>query len=312
MTLPRALRGVGPIDLVKTITHAPLGSSTPYVLTVGDLSFLHHPDQYPRGARLRLNTLVPRQARRARLVVTPSEFSRRDVVDSYGIDPERVMVVPNRVSSFVPLDPAARARAELELKHAGVDQPFVGYLGNLHPRKNVPALIHAFGRARQLDPAIAELQLVIAGGTWWKGGAEAQAVRDARLDSVVLLGPVGDDVRRLLLEDAIALGYLSRFEGFGLPPLEAMAAGTPVLASDATAIPEVCGDAALLVDPEDLDAIAHGLVRIATDSALRARLVTAGRARAQHFDAHNTGAAECAALRRALDGAAAPFPGRQP
>jgi glycosyltransferase involved in cell wall biosynthesis len=284
-------------DLYVGYTHLPVPAPSASALVLTDLSFVHHPEHYPRGARLRLTTLAPRQARRARAVITLTEFCRRDLIEHYDLDDARVHVVPCAVERPRDLSDEERSRAQLWLKREGVDRPFVLYLGNLHPRKNVTRLIHAFGRAR-----LEGLQLVVAGASWWNASDAEVAAREAPEGSVVLVGRVDDVQRAFLLESAHALAYPSLFEGFGLPPLEAMAAGTPVVASDTAAIPEVCGDAALLVDPTSVDAIADGLVRVSTDDDERHRLRAAGRARAAMFDVVRTGRAARAAFTRALSG----------
>jgi glycosyltransferase involved in cell wall biosynthesis len=240
---------------------------------------------------------VPRQVRAVAAVLVPSEFSRRDLVETFDLDPTRVHVVPNRVVDRGPLPEDRRAAADAKLVAAGVRDPFVLYLGNLHPRKNVGRLVDAF---IQLSGAVPDARLVIAGGQWWKGGDERARAARASRGSIVFLGRVDDDVRRRLLERATLLAYPSMFEGFGLPPLEAMAAGTPVVSSDATAIPEVCGDAALLVDPTDVDAIADAMGRVLQDEDLRRQLRERGRARAATFDAARTGAAAMRAFADAL------------
>jgi len=282
-------------DVAFTVTHAPLGTPVPIALMVQDLSFLHLPEVYPRWTRQRLTRLVGRQARRAGAVLTVSEFCRRDLIDSFGLDPGRVHVVPNTVEvpPALPADRRARALAGLAGHH--IDGPFLLYLGNLHPRKNVARTIRAFAEARRIDRALHHHQLVIAGGRWW-GTGEAAAADAAPPGSVVFLGRVDDDIRQVLLEQAEALLYVSRFEGFGLPPLEAMAASTPVLAGDAAAVPEVTGGAALLVDPEDDRAITEGIRSIVTDRARRAELIELGRARVAHYDLATTGNAVRTAL----------------
>lgn len=277
------------LDLVMSMTHAPLFSPVPRVLVVGDLSFEHLPDAYPPGTRFRLRNLVRRQVRSCRLVVTPSEFSRVDVIERYGVSPERVAVVPNRVTLPGRLDPAFEAQAAA----LGVRVPFILYVGNLHPRKNLRRLADAFALARRDSSAVAEHQLVIVGARWW-GESEVEEA-----EAVLPLGRVSDGLRDHLMEGATLLAYPSLFEGFGLPALEAMAAGTPVLTSTVTSLPEVCGDAALLVDPFDTEAIAHGLTTLCEDGELRAGLAARGRARAASYDADRTGDAVVAALRAA-------------
>lgn len=301
VTLPGAVRRVGSPDLVVGVTHLPLRVGDRGVLVVGDLSFLHRPGDYPAATAARLRALVPRQARAARAVLVPSEFTRADVTSTLGLDPSRVHVVPNRVE--LP-DPGRATSAEVTaaLRARGVDGRYLLYLGNLHPRKNVARLVRAFRAARRTEPALADHRLVVAGGRWFGGHEEQDAAGGD--PAVVFLGRVSDTERDALLAGASALAYVSLFEGFGLPPLEAMAHGVPVLTSATTALPEVCGDAALLVDPVDADAVTAGVVRILTDDALRSRLRTQGPARAAGFDTARVGAAAL----RAFDAALAPAP----
>ena len=282
-------------DIAFTVTHAPVRSPVRVALMVQDLSFLHLPDVYPRATRQRLRTLVSYQARRAAAVLTVSEFCRRDLVDSYGLDPMRVHVVPNSVEPLAPLSADRRDRAQAVLDEHHVEAPYLLYLGNLHPRKNVARTLQGFAEAQRRDPALADHRFVIAGARWW-GSGEQEAANASPAGRVQFLGRVDDDVRQLLLEQADALVYISRFEGFGLPPLEAMAAGTPVLAGDAGAIPEVTGGAALLVDPDDQAAITDGIRRVVTDAPLREELVERGHARVAHYDLVSTGMAARTAL----------------
>ncbi|MGZ4710080.1 MAG: glycosyltransferase family 4 protein [Acidimicrobiales bacterium] len=230
--------------------------------------------------------------------MTVSDFCRDDIIATYGLAPDRVHTVPNTVSVPAPLDPTARAAAEAWLAERGVRAPYFLYLGNLHPRKNVATALRAFTRARATDPALADHRFVVAGARWW-GEGESAAAEGAPAGSVLLVGRVDDDVRRLLLERAEALVYLSMFEGFGLPPLEAMAAGTPVIASTAAAIPEVTGGAALLRDPLDLRAIASAMSTVVSDEALRRDLVRLGHERVAHYDPIRTGTCARRALRAA-------------
>ncbi len=295
-TVPRVLRDCGPIDLFHSLIHAPPVSPVPLVLYLPDLSFRRVPRYFPLATRLRLALALPLHIRAARLVITVSEYSRRDLIATYRVHPDRVCVVPNAV---VPPDDEAHAQGTAEDESRLPSEPYFLFLGNLHPRKNVPRLIAAFAQARRTEPALAGHRLVIAGGRWW-GGGEAQAARAAPPGSVVFLGRVTDRYRQALLERAEALVYPSLFEGFGLPPLEAMAAGIPVLASNVTAIPEVVGDAGLLVDPLDERALAEGMVRLATRPELRAELARRGRERAARYTPRATGEAARAAFARAM------------
>lgn len=291
--LPRQLAREHPsFDLVLTTNHAPPITTTPRVVLVHDLSFRHHPEHYALVTRLRLNILVPLHIRQARLVITVSEFSRKDLVTTFGLAPDRVVVVPNAVRASAV---GARPETYASLSGRGVGERFFLYLGNLHPRKNVVGLIEAYARARSRSSAVATHQLVIAGAPGWRVDDVARAA--ASLPGlVVMLGRVDDGQRDALLARATALAYPSFFEGFGLPPLEAMAAGTPVLASATTAIPEVLGDAALLVEPGDVDAIARGLERLAEDEGLRDNLRERGLRQAARYSVRTTGERALAAF----------------
>lgn len=304
--LPRALAGErGRSDLSLSLTHAPLRPPLPYAMVLGDLSFLRHPEMYPRSTRLRMNALAPHQTRRAAAVITFTEHARHDMIDAYGLDPDRVFAVPCRVDDAVPLGEEERARAKSWAAAHGIGCPFILYLGNLHPRKNVPRLVAAYAKAARRSPEVAACRLVVAGARWFGAGGEEEAARLAPEGSVLFTGRVDDHVRRWLLGEATMLAYPSIFEGFGLPPVEAMAAGTPVLAGDRSSMPEVCGDAALLVDPFDVDAIADGVERLVTDPKLSARLVVLGRERAALYTTESTGRRALTALRSAVGPAAA-------
>jgi glycosyltransferase involved in cell wall biosynthesis len=281
-------------ELFVGYTHLPVPAPRRAALVVTDLSFRHHPEHYPLVARTRLEVLVPRQARRSELVITLSEFCRRDLIDGLGLAPERVAVVPCAVEEPVALTAEEADAARTWAQGLGIDRPFVLYLGNLHPRKNVARLIRAHARS-----ALDGTQLVIAGGSWWAGGGEQAAVAEGPDGRVVMTGRVDEVQRSWLLRTARALAYPSVFEGFGLPPLEAMAVGTPVVAAAAAAIPEVCGDAALLVDPTDVDALRAGLEQVVGDSALRATLRARGTERVAHYTVRRAGDALHAALRGA-------------
>jgi glycosyltransferase involved in cell wall biosynthesis len=281
-------------DVHLAYTHAALGSPARTALVVTDLSFRHVPDMYPRAARLRLNSLVPVQARRAPAVLTLTDFCRNDLIDTIGLDPERVHVVPCSIDPAAELDDLRRHEAETSLRDRGVTGPFVLYLGNLHPRKNVPQLIRSFAATTAAKDR--DAQLVIAGGSWWGGGGEQDALAKCPEGSVVMLGRVSEVEREVLLRNASVLAYPSLFEGFGLPPLEAMARGTAVVASDRTSIPEVVGDAALLIDPTDGAMLTEALDRVLHDTDLRNDLEARGRTRCERYSPEATGRAAAAAL----------------
>jgi glycosyltransferase involved in cell wall biosynthesis len=291
LTLPVALaRESVRIDVLHSILHAPLYGGVPRAVMITDLSFRHHPDFYRLHTRLRLDVLIPMHVRQARVVMTLSEFCKRDLINTYGIPAEKVFVVPVGIAPPSRRD-ASSARSWLATR--GIDGPFFLYVGNLQPRKNLPRLIEAFLRARGSDVALDHHRLLIVGAPWRWGGQETLTYDP---DSVRFIGRVTDDERDFLMAAADALVYPSIFEGFGLPPLEAMAVGTPVIASNTSAMPEILGDAALLVDPLDVSAIARALVRVASEPGLRAQLSERGRARVASFTFRRTAESALAAF----------------
>jgi glycosyltransferase involved in cell wall biosynthesis len=286
-------------ELLVSVTHAPIWSRVPSALMIGDLSFHHHPSMYPPLARSRLRTLVPYQVKRAQMVITPSRFTRQDIIEHYGADPSRVFVVHPATNPAVrpPGEWAEESPALQAWGHqSGAGVPYLLYLGNLHPRKNVVRLIRAFAEARASDPDLASTRLLVVGRHWWGGHEERGAAYYAPPGAVVFLGQVSDEQRDYLLRHALAVAYPSIFEGFGLPILEAMASGAPVLTSNRTAMPAVAGDAAVLVDPFDIEDIAKGIRRILTDADLRAELRERGFEQASKFSITATGNAAIAAL----------------
>lgn len=292
----RARRAAATREVLIGCTHLPMWAPRRSALIIGDLSFRHHPEYYPPATRLRLEALVRWQAPRAGVVMTPSQFSREDLIETYRLDPDRVVVVPGAVEVCEP-DNDDSVPVRQWARNLGItDRAFVLYLGNLHPRKNVARLIEAYARA-----GLGDVRLVIAGAPWWNGGGEERQAAAAEPNSVVLTGRVDDEQRSWLLRHAAALAYPSLFEGFGLPPLEAMAVGTPTLVSDAAVLPETCGDAALLVNARDVDQLAQGLRSVVFDGPLRRRLAKAGPERAGCFTAARTGAAARRALAVARD-----------
>jgi glycosyltransferase involved in cell wall biosynthesis len=245
---------------------APLASRRTAVV-IHDIAALVHPEWYGRTYVAWQRAVLPVIAQRARLVLTVSGFARDEIVERLGVRDGAVAIVPNGVSAaFSPDFDPAPARAAL-----GLDRPYVLAVATRSARKNIEVLAEA-------DMALARrgIELVTAGGGrgYLRGGDAAPGRA---------LGYVPEDLLPGLYAGARALAMPSLYEGFGLPCLEAMACGTPVVAANAAALPETCGGAALLADPRDAEAFAAALLQAATDEADRTRLIDAGRARAADF-----------------------------
>jgi len=248
------------------------------VLTVHDLSAMRYPELC-LPASLAYPYLAMRAIGRGAFVHVPSSFVRDEVIDLLGASPDRIRVVPHGVDEPGPLHPPAGSTTATRRQKRS--RPYVLALGAVEPRKDLPTLVMAFA---ELAGSHADLDLVVAGPDGWGMPAFDAAVAASGVERrVVRVGYLSEDDRRSLLLGAELLAFASLYEGFGFPPLEAMAAGVPVVATAAGAVPEVVGDAAELVPPGDTAALAAALAKVMGDSGRRAQLVEAGQARASKF-----------------------------
>ncbi len=250
------------------------------LLTVHDLSFVQVPETASPPLKAYLDAVVPRSVRRADHILADSDATRIDLINLYGLPPEKITVLLSGVDSrFKPAraDEIASVRQKYGLD--GVE--FLLAVGTVQPRKNYARLAQALARLRQRGY---DLHLVVAGGAGWLEDPIHQAVRAAGMEQFVhFIGFAPDADLPALYSAACCLAFPSLYEGFGLPVLEAMACGTPVVTSNLSSLPEVAADAALLVDPYDVEALAWALERVVSDTDLRRRLVSQGTTRAAHF-----------------------------
>lgn len=251
------------------------------VVTVHDLSFLRYPETHDPGLVAFLTAAVPRAVRAAALVLADSEHTRQDTIALLGVPAEKTAVLLSAADPiFRPVDgPAA---LETMRRQRDLDRPYVLSVGTVQPRKNLPRLIAAVRRLRERTGE--DILLVHAGRRGWLYAEVQRAVQDHTMaDSFRLIEDADDSELRLLYAGAVALAYPSLYEGFGLPCVEAMASRCPVVASDVSSVPEVVGDAGLLVEPTDVEAITDALSRCLGDSELRATLIERGTAQAARF-----------------------------
>jgi glycosyltransferase involved in cell wall biosynthesis len=277
--LPRAARRAR-VDVLHAPAYtAPFWSGIPMVLTIHDVSYARHPEWFPYRRDALRRAFYRRSALSADVVVTDSQFSASEIRAAYGIDGSRLVVIPLGVAaSFLAAPPAGRPLP------AGVTTPFVLHVGDLHERRNLPMAVAAVLDARSRVPELSSLSLVLAGVDRGVGDRVRDlAAAAGAANAVAVLGPVEEDALRTLYDRAQALVYPSLYEGFGLPILEAMACGTPVLASRAASMPEVVGDAGVLLDPHRSADWTAALAALASDSARREDLRARGRARATQF-----------------------------
>lgn len=259
----------------------------PGVVTIHDLAIYDHPEWFPSGQWFATRVVVPQSIRKARAIICPSQATRDAVVRLFDIPPSRCQVIPHGVETVFALPASASVRAEVRSRYRLPDR-YVLQVGTIQPRKNYVTSLRALARI----PPARRLPLIAVGGFGWDYEPVVDAVRELELASWVrFVGYAGIDDLPALYQMAEAAIFPSLDEGFGLPVLEAFAAGTPMIASNAGAIPEVAGDAAVLADPDDDAAIAANLLRIIDDAELRERSIAAGRARAELFTWSSSAAA---------------------
>jgi glycosyltransferase involved in cell wall biosynthesis len=274
----------------------PLIGTRPLVLTIHDLSFLHYPQNFRGGKRLYLRLFTRWSVRRARRVIAPSESTRRDILAQYGVPPARVDRVYYGLDPIfhpLPRDQVAEFRIQ-----QGLPERFLLFVGTLEPRKNVTRLIEAYARLPRDRPP-----LYIVGGKGWLYDEVFARVEALQLSGAVkFAGYVPGQELPWWYNAAELFVYPSLYEGFGLPPLEAMACGTPVVTSGISSLPEVVGSAGKMVDPTDIDALASAMAQVLADADLRQTMQAAGLAQAKTFSWQEAARQTVSSYRHAMIG----------
>lgn len=279
--LPRELRKDQPRLLHVQYT-GPVFCTTPLVVSVHDVSFLEHPEYFSKFRAMQLRWTVERTVHSAARVLTPSEFSRRRILESYGLDESKVVVMPNGVSST--FHPISREIAQRWVQSAlGLAVPFVLTVGDLQPRKNHVSLIRAFEQLMRTYPHLPHHLVVVGKPTWHAEAIREVARKSSVADRIHFTGFVSDADLVKLYGACDLFVYPSFYEGFGLPILEAMACGRAVACSNTSAMPEVADSAALLFDPKSVDDILLTMRDLLLNPELRFRMERLGAQRAPMF-----------------------------
>ena len=287
LTLSAELRR-NPVDVLHVQFTAPPFSPCPVVVSIHDLSFEHLPKTFKWRSCKQLRITVRRSAREAAQVIALSEYARSDIIDTYRVSPEKVSVIPLAAPAhFRPVND------EQELQRVrqtyGIEGDYILSVGAIQPRKNLSRLVTAYSRLRRANPEGKLPRLVLVGKCAWLYDETLRTIKELEVsNSVVLTGYVPEADLPALYSGALCFVYPSYFEGFGLPPLEAMKCGAPVIVGNKTSLPEVVGDAGLLVDPFEVDDIAAAIEKVISDSNLRAQLHVKGLERAKLFDWRET------------------------
>ncbi len=285
LSVPTVLHTHKPDLFFSPDGYLPLSGVTKSVAVFHDLNFEHFPKDHFPAERYYYRTFFPKFATRATRIGTVSEFSRQDIIKTYGVAPEKIDVLYNGVSdAFRPVN--ANIVKTVQQKYSD-GKPFFLYVGAINPRKNLANLVRAYGAFR--DHYDGRINLVVAGPDMHRDLAFAEALnRSNYRQDIILTGRLSPTELASVMGSALALTYVSYFEGFGIPIIEAFSCDTPVITSNVSAMPEVATDAALLVDPFDVQGIAQAMHSIAKDEVLRHQLIAKGRLRVRDFSWQQT------------------------
>ena len=280
VAVPKALDKIGADIFLSPDGYASLHTDVPTITVIHDLAFEHYPSHVPYLVRKYYQHYVRLFARKAEKVVTVSEFSKKDICYRYGILPSDVVVTPNGVNEkYGHVSPEAIKAVRKKYSHSN---DYFVYAGNINPRKNLVRLMQAFDQFKRSTRA--EVKLVIAGARGWNF-QEVQRAHEAMryADDVIMTGHLSSEELSALLAGSLAMVYISLFEGFGIPIIEAMQAGVPVITSNVSSMPEVAGDAAILVDPTSTKEVADALELLYRNNDIRQELIAKGHQQAKLF-----------------------------
>ncbi|MEO7922240.1 MAG: glycosyltransferase family 1 protein [Chitinophagaceae bacterium] len=299
IVLPLFLRKRRPDIMVSMDGFLSLLSGCPQLPVIYDINFEHKPKDLKLKNRIYYKFFFKRFARKAKRIATISAYSKKDIADYYKIDPARIDNVSCGINSnFSPL--GVEEIAVVRDKWSG-GKPYFFFVGSMHPRKNIKRLIDAFNLFKKKTGA--DLKLILAGSILWsKTEIEDSYAGSAYKEDIYFTGRLSDEDLQQLLGAALALSFVPIFEGFGLPIVEAMQADVPVICSNVTSMPEVAGDAALMVDPFNVESIAGAMEKLSADNELRQQLIIKGREQKKLFSWNNTAELLWNCIAKALNG----------
>lgn len=283
--IPRILKRHNADIFVSTDGYLSLRSKIPSVVVIHDINFVHRPKDLPILTRLYYRYFYPKFARKASRLATVSEYSRRDIINSFDIEEDKIDLVYNGASqSFFPLKPDIQ---EAVRENYTSGNPYFVFIGSIHPRKNLRNLLRAFELFREEYKS--PFKLVIVGKKFFlTRGMEEQLDIMKFKDDVIFTGRLSPEELNKVLASSWALTFVPYFEGFGIPLVEAMNCDIPIVASNVTSLPEIAGDAAIYVEPESPGNIRDGMSRIVKEEGLREELIERGKERKKRFSWDNT------------------------
>lgn len=297
-SLPGVLKKINPDLFLSPDGYLSLRSSVKSLAVFHDLNFEHYPDDVPFFPRKHYRYFFPRYAQKAERIATVSGFSKKDIMEQYGIPGEKIDVVYDGANeNFNPIgkEEAAAVRG----KYTG-NSPYIVFVGSLHPRKNLINLFKGFDIFREKYNSDIKL-LVVGARMWWTPEIEKAFSSMKYQSEVIFSGRLNSSELGKVIAGALALAYVSYFEGFGIPIVEAFRCDVPVITSNVTSMPEIAGDAALLVDPFSPESISEAMFEVATKPELREELIRKGRARKDEFTWQKTADRLWESMMKAID-----------
>ena len=257
-----------------------LGAHCKQLSLIPDINFYHYPKDLPFAYRIFFNRYFPKYARAADKIVTISHFCKNDIAITYHMQPSEIDVVHiGADTNYTPLD--EQSKQKIRRQYTGDKEYFI-FVGSVHPRKNIIRLLQAFDLFKQSSESA--MKLVIAGSFFWGKTKLDETLQKMKFkDDVIFTGRVPDAQLPKLMAAAFCLAFVSYFEGFGIPLVEAMRSGVPIITSNITSMPEVAGPAALYVNPFKMEEIADAMIRISNDSSLRKQLILNGEVQSKKF-----------------------------
>jgi glycosyltransferase involved in cell wall biosynthesis len=287
-SLPRIFKKIKPDLFVSPDGYLSLGSNVKSLAVIHDINFEHYPADLPFLKRRYYRHYFPLFAERATRIATVSEFSRKDIAQHYHVPESKIDIAYNGANEG--FTPAAADLIKRIRKRWTQGQPYFIFIGSIHSRKNIVRLLLAFDAFRHTTAST--VKLVFAGAKrWWSDEMQQTLDTLSHKEDVLFTGRLEDNDLHDLTAAALAVTYVSNFEGFGIPIVEGMRAGVPVITSNVTSMPEVAGGAAHLVDPFSIESITNGLLVIYRDEALRKKLIAQGLQRSREFSWDNTATA---------------------
>ncbi len=279
-TVPRLLKKLKPDIFISTDGFASLNTSVPQITTIHDLAFEHYPEHLPFKFRYYLRRFTPKFAQKVNHIITVSTFSKNDIVEQYHIDADKVSIVYN--GAHKEYKPLADSEIMAVRKEFASGKPYFVFAGAFHPRKNIERLLQAFEKFKA--ETTSDMQLVLIGRFAWKSsGINDKLLRNKYRDEIHLYDYMNVDKLSKIIGSAYALTFVSLFEGFGIPILEAIRCNVPSITANKTSMPEVAGNTAILVNPASVEEIAVAMKKITFETGCREKLVANCAAQGKKF-----------------------------